>query len=65
MAPNPPNRSAVQVVLKALETENLVRALALQANLSSLAILFRKVVHQYYQASPLKINSTTNFSGVY
>jgi len=65
MAPNPPSRSAVQVALKALETENLVRALVLLASLSSLAILYRKVVRQYYQASPLKINSTTNFNGAY
>ena len=61
----PPNRSAVQVVLKALETENLVRAPVQSASLSSLAILYHKVAHQYYQASPLKINSITNFSGAY
>ena len=65
MAPKPRSRSDVQVVLRALETENLVRVLVLSAGLSSLAIPYRKVAHQYYQVLPLRINSTMNFNGAF
>jgi hypothetical protein len=65
MVPTRLSRSAALVVLRVLATENPVRVLALLASLSSPATLSRRVVPHHYQASQLKISSTTNFNGGY
>jgi len=65
IVPIHPNRSVVLVVLRVPETENPVRALPRLASPSSPATPSRKAAHHRYQASPHKINSTTNSNGGY
>jgi hypothetical protein len=63
--PTHPSRSAVLVDQKVPATGNPVRSPALLASLSSRVTLFPRVVLPHYQASQLKISSTTNFNGGY
>jgi hypothetical protein len=65
MAPTHMNRSAVLADQKVPATGNPVRPLALLASLSSRVTLFPRVVLPHYQASQLRISSTTNFNGGY
>jgi hypothetical protein len=65
MAPTHPSRSAVLVDQKVPATGNPVRPLARLASLSSRVTLFPRVGLPHYQASQLKISSTTNFNGGY